>query len=96
LKLSDCKSLIIGLWSKVKAFVYSHSAEEWKSFFGGKISAVRSFAQDNGEKAAAFGFLLGILIVFFFKLFVISAVVVSLIILTIIIAADSRPDDWQA
>ncbi len=96
MRLSDIKTSAVKVWNKLKAFVYSRSGDEWKSYFGGKIQSVRAFAQDQGEKAAALGFLLGILMVFFFKLIVISLVVIGLLVLTIIIAADSRPDDWRA
>ncbi len=95
MKLADLTRFGKELMQRARAFVYARSSDEWKGYFSGKLARVREFAQSNGEKAAAVGFLLGIAIVFFFKLFVVSAVVVGLVVLTIIIASDSRPDDWQ-
>ena len=80
---------------QVRAFVYSRSGDEWKEYFISRLGAVRAYAQGNGEKAAGIGFLLGIFLVFFFKIFVVSVVIATLAVITIIIWADSRPQDWQ-
>ena len=96
MKLADLTRFAKGLLERAREFVYSRSSDEWKDYFSGKLLRVREFAQANGEKAAAAGFLLGIAIVFFFKLFVVSAVIFGLVVLTIIIASDSRPSDWKS
>lgn len=95
MKLSNFTHWAEGLWQRARAFVYSRNGDEWKVYFAEKLSRVREFAQVNGEKAAVLGFFLGVAIVFFFKLVVVSAVVVGLLVLTIIIVADSRPDNWH-
>jgi hypothetical protein len=41
---------------------------EWQEYFKGQLEASRSYVRENGEKAALLGFILGTLIITFYKL----------------------------
>jgi hypothetical protein len=83
------------LFKKLQNFVYSRSGDEWKAFFLAKLSALRTFVRENGEKAAGVGFFLGILLVLFFKIAVTVAIVAVVAVVSVIVWADARPEDWK-
>lgn len=84
------------LFIKLRNFVYSRSGDEWKSFFLSYVTEGRLFIKENGEKAAAIAFLLGILLVLFLKLVVILLMAAVVVVVGIIIWADNRPTDWKS
>jgi len=78
-------------FDRILGFSRSKSKEEWRAFFGQQGSSLRVFVQQNGEKAALLGFALGILIILFFKLFIVLACVAALLAMLLIICAESKP-----
>lgn len=72
----------------IKTIIRSKTQDEWKDFFWAKAQALRAFVQNNGEKAAAAGFVLGILIVLFYKLFIILVTLATLAYLIMITVSD--------
>ena len=73
---------------EIKKSIYSKTSDEWRAYFQGKVQALRAFVQANGEKAALAGFVLGIVIVLFYKLFILLATLATLTYLIVITASD--------
>lgn len=83
--------IVIGrLVDRITQFAKSRSEDEWHAFVRERFENVRILIRDNGEKAAVLGFGLGILIVFFFKIFVVLLVLAIAAYSTILILSDSH------
>ena len=54
-----------------------------------QLAALRDFVRDNGEKAALSAFGLGIVVVLFFKLFVVVVALAALAFLTLLWLSES-------
>jgi hypothetical protein len=72
----------------IKNTIRSKTSDEWRAYFQGKVQALRAFVQANGEKAALAGFVLGIVIVLFYKLFILIVTLATLAYLIVITASD--------
>ncbi len=72
----------------IKNTVRSKSSDEWQAYFRAKVQDLRAFVQANGEKAALAGFVLGILMVVFYKLFILLVTLATLAYLLVITASD--------
>jgi hypothetical protein len=77
-----------GVLEEVRRIIRAKTQSQWKAFFRAQIDAIRAFAQTQGEKAAFGGFLVGIFIVLFYKLFIFIVTILTLVYLIIITAAD--------
>jgi hypothetical protein len=75
--------------SDITEFASSRSAEGWKNLARERYDELRIFVHDNGEKSALFAFGVGILVVLFFKLFLILVAIAALSYLTILWLAES-------
>jgi len=73
--------------------IKSRTRSEWVAYFKGKISWLREYSQENGEKAAAAGFLLGIVVVLFYKVALIIACVTVVLCQLVLILSDELPRD---
>ncbi len=78
------------LVDRITQFAKSRSEDEWHTFARERFENLRILIRDNGEKAAVLGFGLGILIVFFFKIFVVLLVLAIAAYSTILILSDSH------
>lgn len=76
--------------SRITEFAQSRSEEEWRAYSRERLLYVREIIRQNGEKAAVLGFGLGILIVVFFKLFIVLLMLAIAAYSTILILADSK------
>ena len=72
----------------ITQFARSRTQAEWNELAYGKLVELRTFVRENGEKAAAIGFALGILIVLFIKPFIVLTALAALVYLTILAIAD--------
>jgi hypothetical protein len=75
---------------RITKFAKSRTEDEWRAYVRERFEDLRILIRDNGEKAAVVGFVLGIGIMLFFKLFIILAVVAVAVYSTILIIADSE------
>ena len=75
---------------RITEFARSRSEVEWREYIRERFEFVRNLVRENGEKAAILGFVLGIGLVIFFKLFVLLLVVAVGVYSTILILADGR------
>jgi hypothetical protein len=75
---------------RITEFARSRSEDEWREYIRERFEFVRNLVRENGEKAAILGFVLGIGLVIFFKLFVLLLVVAVGVYSTILILADGR------
>ncbi len=73
----------------ITEFARSRSAEGWKSLARERYDDLRLSVRENGEKAALTAFGIGILVVLFFKLFLILVALAALSFLTILWLAES-------
>jgi hypothetical protein len=73
----------------ITEFARSRSAEGWKALAREKFEDLRVAVQENGEKSAVVAFVVGVLVVFFFKLFLILVALAALSFLTILWLAES-------
>jgi hypothetical protein len=73
----------------ITEFARSRSAEEWKALASERYQQLRVGVRENGEKSALLAFGIGILVVLFFKLFLIVVAVAALSFLTILWLAES-------
>jgi hypothetical protein len=48
--------------------IRAKSRAEWQAHLHGKVSFLRDYVRENGERAAVLGFLLGVFLVIFYKL----------------------------
>jgi hypothetical protein len=58
--------LMVRLIDEAKRIIRSKTKDEWQGWFGAQLAAARTYIQDNGEKAALAGFLVGIFIILFY------------------------------
>jgi hypothetical protein len=68
----------------ITQFARSRSSDEWKSLAWQRMDDLRITVRENGEKAAVVAFGVGIVVVVFFKLFLILSAVAALSFLTIL------------
>ncbi len=76
--------------SRITEFAQSRTEGEWRAYLRERLLYVREIIRQNGEKAAVLGFGLGILIVLFFKLFIVLLMLAIAAYSTILILADSK------
>ncbi|MEY4669755.1 MAG: hypothetical protein RL518_2454 [Pseudomonadota bacterium] len=77
------------VWKVITEFARARSAEGWKALAAERFDELRVLVRENGEKSALVAFGVGILVVFFFKLFLIIVALSALAFLTILWLADS-------
>lgn len=65
--------MLDGILNSIRA----KSRAEWQQYFSDKISSLRDYVRENGERAAVLGFFLGVLLVIFYKL---ALIVVCLVV----------------
>lgn len=71
----------------VKDLINSRTQTQWRDLFREQYQRLRSFLRQNGEVAALTGFLFGIALVFFFKLFVVVGCLIALTYLLLTVFA---------
>lgn len=71
----------------VKDLINSRTQTQWRDLFREQYQRLRSFLRQNGEVAALAGFLFGIALVFFFKLFVVVGCLIALTYLLLTVFA---------
>jgi hypothetical protein len=81
---------MVRLIDEAKRLIRSKTKDEWQAFFLAKVVCVRTYIQEHGEKAAIAGFIAGILLILFYKLFVLILTLAVLGYLIIITLADSE------
>jgi hypothetical protein len=67
--------------------IKSRTQAQWKQLFAAQYQQARGFIRENGEVAALIGFVLGVALVFFFKLFFFAALLLALAYLLILVSA---------
>jgi hypothetical protein len=77
------------LINEAKRLIRSKKKDEWQAFFWAQLTSVRTYIHDHGEKAALVGFITGILLILFYKLFILILTLAALAYLVIITAADA-------
>jgi len=77
------------VWKDITEFARSRSAEDWKTLASDTYDQMRITVRDNGEKSALVAFGVGILVVSFFKLFLILVALSALSFLTLLWLAES-------
>ncbi len=77
------------VWKDITEFARSRSAEDWKTLASDTYDQLRITVRDNGEKSALVAFGVGILVVSFFKLFLILVALSALSFLTLLWLAES-------
>jgi hypothetical protein len=77
------------VWKDITEFARSRSAEEWKTLASERYDQLRITVRENGEKSALVAFGVGILVVIFFKLFLILVALAALSFLTLLWLAES-------
>ncbi len=73
----------------ITEFARSRSAEGWKTLARERYDDLRIAVRENGEKSALAAFGIGIVVVLFFKLFLILVALAALSFLTILWLAES-------
>jgi len=73
----------------ITEFARSRSAEGWKTLARERYDELRISVRENGEKSALLAFGVGIVVVVFFKLFLIVVALAALSFLTILWLAES-------
>ena len=73
----------------ITEFARSRSAEGWKTLARERYDELRISVRENGEKSALLAFGVGILVVLFFKLFLIVVALAALSFFTILWLAES-------
>ena len=73
----------------ITEFARSRSAEGWKTLARERCDDLRIAVRENGEKSALAAFGIGIVVVLFFKLFLILVALAALSFLTILWLAES-------
>ena len=73
----------------ITEFARSRSAEGWKTLARERYEDLRIAVRENGEKSALAAFGIGIVVVLFFKLFLILVALAALSFLTILWLAES-------
>ena len=73
----------------ITEFARSRSAEGWKTLARERYEDLRIAVRENGEKSALAAFGIGIVVVLFFKLFLIFVALAALSFLTILWLAES-------
>lgn len=74
---------------EITEFARSRSSEEWRGLARQMFESLRVTVRDNGEKSALVAFGVGIVVVLFFKLFLLLVAVAALCCLTILWLAES-------
>lgn len=77
------------VWKDITEFARSRSAEEWKTRASDTYDQLRVTVRENGEKSAVVAFGVGILVVIFFKLFLVLVALAALSFLTLLWLAES-------
>jgi hypothetical protein len=77
------------VWKDITEFARSRTAEEWKTLASERYDQLRITVRENGEKSALVAFGVGILVVIFFKLFLILVAVAALSFLTLLWLAEA-------
>jgi hypothetical protein len=72
------------IFKDITQFARSRSSEEWKRLAFDKLDDLRVAVRDNGEKSAILAFGVGIVVVLFFKLFLILVALAALSFLTVL------------
>jgi hypothetical protein len=75
----------------LRELIRSKNQAQWRATFNDWITTVRIFVQENGEKALILGFILGVIIVMFFKLFILVSCLSALAYLVVMVVADPPP-----
>lgn len=76
------------VWKDITEFARSRTAEEWKTLASERYDQLRITVRENGEKSALVAFGVGILVVIFFKLFLILVALAALSFLTLLWLAE--------
>lgn len=76
------------VWKDITEFARSRTAEEWKTLASERYDQLRVTVRENGEKSALVAFGVGILVVIFFKLFLILVALAALSFLTLLWLAE--------
>jgi len=72
------------IFKDITQFARSRTSAEWKKLVSDQLDDLRLTVRDNGEKAALVAFGVGILMVLFFKLFLIVCALGALSFLTVL------------
>ena len=72
--------------------IKSKSRDEWNALLKERLLWLRIYAQENGEKVFVLGLVLGMFVVFLFKIFVFTVALVALVYLIVMAIADSGTD----
>jgi hypothetical protein len=78
---------------KIIEDIRMRSRQEWQDLFLSWGERPRNYARDNGEKAALLALILGVLLVCFYKLFVLLFVVFGMVMLSVLLISESAPKD---
>jgi hypothetical protein len=70
------------------SLIKARSKTEWRQYFKMQVEQLRRYIQDNGERAAVVGFIVGVTIVIFLKFVIVLAVLTLIAYQTMIIVAD--------
>jgi hypothetical protein len=81
------------MFERITDNIRARSRSEWEAYFKGRLNWVREYSQENGEKAAVAGFLLGILVVVFYQVALIVACVTAVVCQLILIMAEDSPQN---
>lgn len=77
------------VWKDITEFARSRTAEEWKTLASERYDQLRISVRENGEKSALVAFGVGILVVIFFKLFLVLVALAALSFLTLLWLAEA-------
>lgn len=77
------------IFKDITQFARSKSSREWADLMWQTLGDMRAMVRDNGEKAALIAFVVGIVVVVFFKLFLVVAAVAALLFLTLLWISDT-------
>ncbi len=77
------------VWKDITEFARSRTAEEWKTLASERYDQLRITVRENGEKSALMAFGVGILVVIFFKLFLMLVALAALSFLTLLWLAEA-------
>jgi hypothetical protein len=65
---------------------------EWQSYFKDRLEEGRSYVRENGEKASLLGFILGVLIVTFYKLALFLSCIALIAYQLVLLIAEDKSD----
>lgn len=76
--------------NRLRDLIKSRSKAEWRQYFKMQVDMLRRYIQENGERAAVVGFIVGIVIVIFIKLALILVVLGVIAYQSLLMLADEE------